>query len=148
VDHCFIFEGNGIIRDFPGNYSDYREWQELEEARLEQMGSGAGVAVANELSNNNLGSPASVVVEDISRSEVNSSSIVKRKLSFKEKFEFEQLEKEIADLEKEKEVLSKELQTLVSDYERISAIGDRLQIVADLLDEKGMRWLELAELME
>ena len=148
VDHCFIFEGNGIIRDFPGNYSDYREWQELEEARLEQMGTVAGKALTNELSNSDPRNPVTLAVEDVSSSEVNSTSIVKRKLSFKEKFEFEQLEKEIADLEKEKVVLSEELQLLVSDYERISAIGDRLQIIADLLDEKGMRWLELAELME
>ena len=121
----------------------------MEEARQEQAVTGNGRVESNEISNNNNSEiSTSEVVNNISKADVNSASIVKRKLSFKEKFEFEQLEKEIADLEEEKVVLSEELQTLVSDYERISAIGDRLQTISALLDEKGMRWLELAELME
>jgi len=142
VDHCFVFEGNGLIRDFPGNYSDYREWQELEEARRETA----------QLQEKHEGltarSTQSVETTTGNTTTISSASIVKRKLSFKEKFEFEQLEKEIADLEREKEELTLELQQVSSDYERISAIGDRMQIINDLLDEKGMRWLELAELME
>jgi ATP-binding cassette subfamily F protein uup len=148
VDHCFIFEGEGYIRDFPGNYSDYREWQELEDVRKEQLGTESKRELMDERLNDNCESTASVITENLSNTNKTSSSIVKRKLSFKEKFEFEQLEKEIADLEREKNTLTEELQFLVSDYERISAIGDRMQVIGELLDEKGLRWLELAELME
>jgi ATP-binding cassette subfamily F protein uup len=148
VDHCFIFEGEGYIRDFPGNYSDYREWQELEDVRKEQLGTESKRELMDERLNDNCESTASVITENLSNTNKTSSSIVKRKLSFKEKFEFEQLEKEIADLEREKNTLTEELQFLVSDYERISAIGDRMQVIGELLDEKGLRWMELAELME
>ena len=144
VDHCFVFEGEGIIKDFPGNYSDYREWQDLEEFRLQDSKS-AQPQLGGKLE---LISNTDSTHGSAEKMQVESHSIVKRKLSFKEKFEFEQLEKEIAELEKEKGLLTEELQQQSTDYERISAIGDRMQNIERHLDEKGMRWLELAELME
>lgn len=138
VDHCFVFEGDGKVKDFPGNYSDYREWAELEEERL---------LLAKELEEKQLvklADNAVVSANNVERAAVESP---KKKASYKEKFEFEQLDKEIADLEAEKLRLQEELSGLSTEYERISAIGDRMSVIEDLLDEKGMRWLELSELI-
>jgi ATP-binding cassette subfamily F protein uup len=70
---------------------------------------------------------------------------VKTKLSFKEKYEFEQLEKDLESLEKEKKEIEEQLNSGKSDYELLGQLGNRLQEVNELLDEKEMRWLELSE---
>jgi ABC transport system ATP-binding/permease protein len=126
VDHIFAFEGEGIIKDFPGNYSEYREWRELQDEKME----------------------AEVEVEPTAKASETKETIkvepVKNKLSFKEKFEMEQLEKAIQDLEQEKKDLETKLST-TSEFDKLQTISNRISQIIELLDEKGMRWLELSE---
>lgn len=126
VDHLFVFEGNGEIRDFPGSYSDYREWKELQE-ELEEAKKAA---------------PKAQTVQSAAAS---TTVVEKRKLSFKEKHELEQLEKQIPELEKRKAEIEHELATQFDDYERIMKLSAELEQIKSDLDEKGMRWLELSE---
>lgn len=126
VDHLFVFEGNGEIRDFPGSYSDYREWKELQE-ELEEAKKAA---------------PKAQTVQSTAAS---TTVVEKRKLSFKEKHELEQLEKQIPELEKRKAEIEHELATQFDDYERIMKLSAELEQIKSDLDEKGMRWLELSE---
>lgn len=123
VDHLFVFEGDGIIRDFPGNYSQYRE----EKARSEVRG---------------LRSEMQMEPSDIKSQ---TSDIKKKQLSFKEKREFETLEKEIAELSKEKEIITEKLTSGNTAFEELQVISQRIGEVTRLLDEKELRWLELSE---
>ncbi len=118
VDHLFVFEGHGVIRDFNGNYSEYRESQKAETPK-------EAVAVKQKKDD---GAP-------------------KTKLSYKEKLEFQNLEKEIAELELEKSDLTKTLEVGGSDYLALQKTSLRLAEVTMLLDEKSTRWLELSEFM-
>jgi len=122
VDHTFAFEGEGYIRDFPGNYTDYRNQAEeqLKEQRREEKP--------------RVETPKPAVQEQS-----------KKKLSFKEKQEFEALEKEIPALEAEKSRLSEQLSGGITDFEEISRISGRLEEVVARLEEKELRWLELSE---
>jgi len=124
VDHTFAFEGNGYVKDFPGNYTDYRNWadEQLKEQRREEKPKAEGTRP---------------VVQDSP----------KRKLSFKEKQEFEALEKEIPKLEAEKSELSDKLSGGISDFDEISRISTRLEEVVVELEMKELRWLELSEWM-
>jgi ATP-binding cassette subfamily F protein uup len=123
VDHLFVFEGNGEVRDFPGNYSDYRIWLKLQE-----------------------GKTTNVQKEEKQEQRINTQQVVsKRKLSFKEKREFELLEQEIAQLETERETLTNELSNTDAGYENIERISRRLTAIAAELETKEMRWLELSE---
>lgn len=134
VDHLFVFEGNGIVRDFPGNYTEYRDKKEQEEKvkSPEQ-------AIPVEKKEEKKAEPSAVKPSETVAN--------KRKPSFKEKFEYEQLEKEIAALEAEKSGLSDKLNSGITDHEEIMKCSQRIsQIIAEL-DEKGLRWLELSELM-
>lgn len=118
VDHLFVFEGNGIVRDFPGNYSDYRRTLELEEKE-----------------------------ERLSEKENKPQAIKEKsqnKLSYKEKFELEQLDKLIPQLEAEKKMIEEKL-TGTSNHEELIQMSERLGKISTELDEKGMRWLELQE---
>lgn len=122
VDHLMVFNGQGDIRDFPGNYSDYRDWkdakaQQEKEAEKPQE-------------------------EKTSRVRLNE----KRKMSYKEKREFEQLEKEIADLETEKARIEELLCSGTLPVDELTEKSKRLPVVGDLIDEKTMRWLELSEI--
>lgn len=122
VDHLMVFNGQGDIRDFPGNYSDYRDWkdakaQQEKEAEKPQE-------------------------EKTSRVRLNE----KRKMSYKEKREFEQLEKEIADLETEKALIEELLCSGTLSVDELTEKSKRLPVVGDLIDEKTMRWLELSEI--
>jgi ATP-binding cassette subfamily F protein uup len=131
VDHLFVFEGNGVVRDFPGNYTEYRDRKEQED-KVKPAEQEAYVEKKTEVRTE----PA----------DVKATEPAKRKASFKEKFEFEQLEKEIAALEAEKAILSEKINGL-SDHEEITKCSQRIsQIIAEL-DEKGLRWLELSELI-
>ena len=119
VDHLFVFKGNGIVKDFPGNYTQYREWEKLEpEPKKEQ-------------------SPLKPQ---------NYQGERKRKMSFREKQEFEALGKEIDDLENEKADIEAALSSGALCTQEIIDLSKRLPIVNDLLDEKSMRWLELSEI--
>jgi ATP-binding cassette subfamily F protein uup len=130
VDHLFVFEGDGEIRDFPGNYTQYRIWQKEQEA----ISSGrASLPEKPALKTNNTPPPPPVE---------------KRKPSFKEKREFEILEKEMADLAKEKEVITGKLNNPATPFEELQQISLRIGEVTSLLDEKELRWLELSEIVQ
>lgn len=135
VDHIFIFEGQGQVRDFPGNYSDYRDWDDLEDARK-----ALEAKEAKELARN----PVVEVKESIVEKPVMPKE-EKRKLTFKEKFEFEQLEKDIAKLNADKLKLEDELSGLTTEFDKIASLGVSLQEIQDQIDEKELRWLELSE---
>ena len=124
VDHLLVFKGQGEIKDFPGNYTQYREWQAL------QPKESASAAQK----------PAKVTTDTRSERET------KRKMSFKEKREFEQLEKDIATLEGEKKQIEDALSSGTLSVDEITQMSKRLPLLNDELDEKSMRWLELSEL--
>jgi ATP-binding cassette subfamily F protein uup len=122
VEHLFVFEGEGEIRDFNGNYTDYRE-EEIEKLKESQ----------NKPSNKNAHSIAPV--------KTNSSN----KLNFKEKQELENLDKEIAKLTKQKEEIVTLMNSGETDYDKISKWSAEIEVIVNTLDEKEMRWLELSE---
>ncbi|MGN6602207.1 MAG: ABC-F family ATP-binding cassette domain-containing protein [Ginsengibacter sp.] len=124
VDHLFVFEGNGAIKDFPGNYSQYRIWKQEEES--------------NTQSNDGKSSKASTENQKPSDNS-------KLKFSYKEKREFENLEKEIAALEKEKKSLEEKLGYSSTEFDELQKASERIGNIIQLLDEKEMRWLELSE---
>ena len=123
VDHLLVFKGEGEIKDFPGNYTQYREWQALQPKETS-----AGQK------------PNKISVDTRGERET------KRKMSFKEKREFEQLEKDIAALEDEKTQIEDALSSGTLSVEDITQMSRRLPVLNDELDEKSMRWLELSEL--
>jgi ATP-binding cassette subfamily F protein uup len=127
VDHLFVFEGEGVIKDFPGNYSQYRSSLDETEKlpvtdyplQVEETGNRKPVT----------GNP-------------------KKRLSYKEKREFELLEKEIADLNLEKETISKKFIEGNLPYEELQQLSQRIGEISSLLDTKELRWLELSEMIE
>ena len=129
VDHLFIFEGNGVIRDFPGNYTQYRE----------AMAAGESV-MGSHISPDKNQEPVDT------RQQATTGSSSKRQLTFKEKREFELLEKEIADLTREKAIITEKLTSGNTAFEELQKISQRIGEVTQLLDEKEFRWLELSEL--
>ena len=122
VDHLMVFNGQGDIRDFPGNYSDYRDWKEAKAQKEKEA--------------------EKPQEEKTARVRLND----KRKMSFKEKREFEQLEKEIAELEAEKAQIEELLCSGMLSVDELTEKSKRLPEVNDLIDEKTMRWLELSEI--
>ncbi len=130
VDHLLVFKGNAELKDFPGNYSDYREWKKMIEEKCQQE----------------LSKPNKEIKPKITP--VQEKSPRKRRLSFKEKREFEELELLIPQLEEEKAKLESELSsgTLSSDelIEKSNRIGDLINEI----DTKTMRWLELSEIAQ
>ena len=121
VDHLMVFNGQGDIRDFPGNYSDYRDWKEAKAQKEKEA--------------------EKPQEEKTARVRLND----KRKMSFKEKREFEQLEKDIAELESEKALIEELLCSGTLSVDELTEKSKRLPEVNDLIDEKTMRWLELSE---
>jgi ATP-binding cassette subfamily F protein uup len=134
VDHLFVFEGNGVVRDFTGNYTEYRDRKDQEDKAI-----ASGQMIVTEKKE-----PEQIVFSGTKSSELSSG---KRKPTFKEKFEYEQLEKEMADLENEKKSLSEKMNSGITDHEEIMKCSERIAKIISLLDEKGMRWLELAEVV-
>lgn len=120
VDHLFVFEGNGEIKDFPGNYSQYRDWQKDKEE------------AAREIKKTEAPKPVS-------------ESSQKRKLTYKEQREFELLEKEIIDLEKEKKEIAEKLSSGDRSFEELQKLAERMGEISGLIDLKELRWLELSE---
>lgn len=123
VDHLLVFKGGGDIQDFPGNYTQYRQWRELQSATKEEK-------------TDKLAKVAKPIVNKMQ---------CKRKLSYKEKREQEQLEKDIETLEVEKKQIEEALCGGVTSVDEITAMSKRLPLLNDELDEKSMRWLELSE---
>ncbi len=128
VDHLLVFRGNGEIKDFPGNYTQYRQWSAL------QSQSDSAPKKAKE--------PATV----LDAPEQKDRQETKRKFTYKEKREFEQLEHDIAALEEEQRQLEEALCGGTLSVEKITEISKRLPLLKDELDEKSMRWLELSEI--
>lgn len=125
VDHIFVFNGNGEIKDFPGNYSDWRAWRNEEKQ--------ATVKEAADKASKSSTSKQSYRTE------------TKRKLSFKERKEYETLEEEIMALEEEKSVIEAEMSSGMLDNGTLLKKSVRIQQVIELIDIKSMRWLELSE---
>ncbi|GAB3020970.1 ABC-F family ATP-binding cassette domain-containing protein [Niabella terrae] len=123
VDHLLVFEGDGRISDFPGNYSQYRE---QEEGRKQVMGARQATA-----------SPAPEAAPP--------PPPEKKKISFKEKREFEILQQEIEALTTEKNDITKKLNEGTLDYAQLQELSERMGQITPLLDEKELRWLELSE---
>ena len=132
VDHLFVFEGGGFVRDFPGNYTQYRIWlKEQETAKTNSSNSPTKAATIE---------PAAQVAPA-------APVPVKKKMTFKEKHEFEKLEKEMPALEKEKEKLTAALSDEMLNYDQITALADSLTKVTQTLEEMELRWLELSEMV-
>jgi ATP-binding cassette subfamily F protein uup len=133
VDHLFAFEGDGVIKDFPGNYTLYREWKKQEESNVSRF---------SLLQKN----PTEVKIDQReTTNEKQETRNGQQKPTFKEKFEFEQLEKEIPELQKEKTTLEEKMNAGGMDYDALQKAAERISVIVQLLDEKEMRWLELGE---
>ncbi len=128
VDHLLVFKGDGEIQDFPGNYTQYRDYQKMKSKEEEQQKPAK--------SSNTSGNDAK---KDYRNNQ-------KRKLSFKEKREYEQLTDKIAQLEEEKQQLEEELCSGNLSVDELTEKSKRLPILKEELDELELRWLELAEL--
>ena len=126
VDHLLVFRGQGVVEDFPGNYSQYREFRELKEKE----------EVREQRDRNSAAEGRKPVLEGSDR---------KRKLTFKEKQEYEALGRDIEALEAEKAQLHEALASGQLSVEEITAHSKRLPLLDEELDEKSMRWLELSE---
>jgi ATP-binding cassette subfamily F protein uup len=122
VDHLFVFEGDGEIRDFPGNYAEYR----LSERKVEKVEKVERVEK----------------VEKVEQIEIVEK---KKQLSFKEKRELESLEKEIPQLQKEKVTLTGQMSNSDLPYAELEKITNRFTEINQLLEQKEWRWLELSE---
>ena len=128
VDHLLVFKGNAEIKDFPGNYSDFRDWEAVSEERI----------------TNSEKRKVSVETQNIVSEKQPDTS--RRKMSFKEKQEFELLEKEIPALETEKLKVETALSSGELSSDEIMVASKLFAELNDLIDEKTMRWLELSEL--
>jgi ABC transport system ATP-binding/permease protein len=120
VDHLFVFEGDGVIRDFPGNYTQYRIEEKM---------------------------PPETVVAEKKPVAVAQPVVQKKQASYKEKREFEILEKEIAGLSQEKITITEKLNNSNTPFDELQALSNRIGEVTRLLDEKELRWLELSEIV-
>jgi ATP-binding cassette subfamily F protein uup len=123
VDHLFAFEGDGIIKDFPGNYSEYRVWKEKESEKKP-------LPALNQ------------VTKDQTKKALDET---RKKPSFKEKHEFELLEQEMPALQKEKVSLEEKMNSGNIGFDELNKAAQRIEVIHKLLDEKEMRWLELSE---
>jgi ABC transport system ATP-binding/permease protein len=128
VEHLFAFEGDGVIRDYPGNYTQYRAYLKENEGKKEDSKYTA----------------LSGVVKPEDRPVAAASTGVAKKLSFKEKQELDNLDKEIPALQKEKEMLELKMSENLS-YDELQKAGERVTQIINDLDTKEMRWLELSE---
>ena len=136
VDHLLVFKGEGDIQDFPGNYTQYRQWSQLQPS---EPTSGARTGAAGKTNKTSATSSLNTAASD-------GAGNGKRKLTYKEKRELEQLEKDIEDLEAEKKQIEEALCGGTTSVDEITKMSKRLPVLNDELDEKSMRWLELSEI--
>ena len=125
VEHLFVFEGEGVVRDFPGNYTQYRNWKEKDE---------------REAANRQLATDkkqATIVNEPLPKPA--------QKISFKEKHEFETIEKDLSSLQKEKITMEEKMNSGNISFEELQKAAARISELIALIDEKELRWLELSE---
>ena len=127
VEHLFVFEGEGVIRDFPGNYGLYQEWLKT-----------------RDVSETTESKPVEVISTE---KPAQATTGNKPKPTFKEKKELELLEKEISDLNREKDKITEELHNETNSYDRIQQLSERFSSISDTLQNKEFRWLELSELV-
>lgn len=132
VDHLLVFRGQGEVRDFPGNYTQYREW---EEEKLKQK---------REAAARSKGAPVKKVEKK--RTVSVRPAPERKRLSYKERREMEQLEADIAVLEAEKKQIEEALCSGTLSVDELTEKSKRLPVLSDELDEKSMRWLELSEI--
>lgn len=135
VDHLLVFKGDGVVQDFPGNYTQYREWSRLQakdEAERQQGSKVAGKTTDADAA-------AGTAKRDANHEN-------RRKMSYKEKREYEQLSKDIEALTTEQKSLEEALCSGTLSVEELTEKSKRLPEIKDALDEKEMRWLELAEI--
>jgi ATP-binding cassette subfamily F protein uup len=118
-----VFKGNGEVKDFPGNYTQYREWQGLQDQSSQSSQSTQSSQTKSSYRHDD-----------------------RRRLSYKEKRELEHLEREIAALEEEQRMLEEQLCSGTLSVEELTEKSKRLPLLKDELDEKSMRWLELSEI--
>ena len=130
VDHLLVFRGQGEIKDFPGNYTQYREWERMEKSAPDTSRKGG------EKKPETAGTSTKASYRHDER----------RRLSYKEKREMEQLEKDIAQLEAEQKQIEEALCGGTTSVDEITAMSKRLPLLKGELDEKSMRWLELSEI--
>ena len=128
VDHLLVFKGDGVIKDFPGNYTQYREWQSLQPKASKESG------------------PSSPSSPSNPSKESRTSRESRRKMTYKEKTELERLEKEIAALEAEQRQLEEALCSGTLSIDELTEKSKRLPLLKDELDEKSLRWLDLSEI--
>jgi ATP-binding cassette subfamily F protein uup len=131
VDHLLVFKGDGEIKDFPGNYTQYREWQTLQPKDSKETSNPRESSHPKES-----GNPR----------EAGDSRSARKKMTYKEKTEFERLEKEIAALEEEQRQLEEALCSGTLSIDELTEKSKRLPLLKDELDEKSLRWLELSEI--
>ncbi len=128
VDHLFVFEGDGNVRDYPGNYSEYRISLKTKEA-------GAT-------------SRPTQIDEDKVVPSGKQPVAVKRRLSYNEKREWDNLQQEISTLEKEKKLITEKINSGAFPYEELVQLSERISEITKLQDQKEMRWLELSEIVD
>lgn len=126
VDHLLVFKGEGSIQDFPGNYTQYREWSKLKSDEENK----------NKVTKNN----------STNKKKNDYHNDTRRRMSFKEKYEFQQLSKDIEALEQEQKNIEDALCSGTLSVDELTEKSKRLPILKDELDEKSLRWLELSEL--
>lgn len=139
VDHVLAFEGEGKIKDFTGNFSEYRE------SRKQEVGGGKSEVGSGKLEEKNFIATSQRVYND-EKSSTNQQPLTKKKLSFKEQRELETIEKEMPVLEAKRNKILENLNN-ETDYEKISKLSEDLQNISDQLEEMEMRWLELQEMI-
>ena len=131
VDHLLVFKGDGEIKDFPGNYTQYRQWLTLQ-PKAEADAKERGISKSSNASDN--------------RGSTSDRLSSRRKMTYKEKTEYERLEKEIAALEEEQQQIEEALCSGTLSINELTEKSKRLPLLKDKLDEKSMRWLELSEI--
>ena len=138
VDHLLVFKGEGEIQDFPGNYTQYRDWSRLQEKDEAEKAAAAAKTTASNSTSTSDGTGTA-------KRDANFEN--KRKMSYKEKREYEQLTQEIDKLTEEQKKLEEALCSGALSVEELTEKSKRLPEIKDELDEKEMRWLELAEML-
>ena len=138
VDHLLVFKGEGEIQDFPGNYTQYRDWSRLQEKDEAEK----AAATAKNAGNNN-----TAANDGAGTAKRDANFENKRKMSYKEKREYEQLTQEIEKLTDEQKKLEEALCSGTLSVEKLTEKSKRLPEIKDELDEKEMRWLELSEML-
>ncbi len=130
VDHLLVFQGEGVIKDFPGNYTQYRDWSAMKsKEELETRNAKGGKSPDS-------GQPTKKDYHHDTR----------RRMSYKEKREFEQLTLDIEQLEAEQQKINEALCGTTLSVDEITTLSKRLPVLQEELDEKSMRWLEISEL--